>query len=522
MNDVLLRAIVSILTGALAGGLTNTVAIWMLFHPYRPPTLWRWPVRLLQGAVPKNQARLARAIGHAVGNRLLTEEDLTRVFAEPEFRAAFDDGLERFLHELLEVERGSLRDILGPEVMAEAAPIVEEVLDHAISRIEKRLDSAAFEEAVERRAATLSDYLADQPVSDVLTPSREARVAEAAEQWIAGAAESERFQRTVAEYLEHAADRLLIPSLTIRNLLPPGVTGTLQRAIADFVPLAIRRMGKALEDPGARERFEKAVHDVLRRFLQDLRFHQRVVAKMVLSGDAVKRVLDAIQVEGAERIAVLFTERKVEAAMARGIHGAIEDLLDRPVTDVLGNPGDPDVVEATDTISSWLTELVRDPSARSFVRERVEAALSRASKRTWAELIDDVPPHRVSEWIVAAARSDVAGTVYREAARRIAAAVLERPIGRPARWLPANGTRSIQGAIGDPLWLWMQSQIPAVVARLDVARRVEEKVRDFPVARMEELVRRVTERELRTIVYLGYALGAFIGCILVLVNHLLG
>lgn len=522
MNDALLRAIVSIVTGALAGGLTNTVAIWMLFHPYRPPTLWRWRVRLLQGAVPKNQARLARAIGHAVGNRLLTEEDLTRVFAEPEFRGAFDEGLERFLHELLEVERGSLSDLLGPEVMAGAAPIVDEVLEHAISRIENHIESEAFEEAVERRAANLSEYLADQPVSDVLTPSREASVAEAAEQWVANAAESERFQRTVAEYVEHAADRLLIPSLTIRDLLPPGVTGTLQHAIADFVPLAIRRMGKVLEDPGARGRFEMAIQDVLRRFMQDLRFHQRVVARMVLSGDAVKRALNTIQVEGAERIADLFKERRVEAALGRNIHDAIEDLLDRPVTDVLGHPGDPEVVEASDTISSWLVELVREPAARNFVRERVEAALRRASKQTWAELIDDIPPDRVSEWVVTAARSDVAGTVYREAGRRIAAAVLERPIGRPARWLPANAARSIQSAIGDPLWLWMQSQIPAVVAKLDVARRVEEKVRDFPVARMEELVRKVTDRELRTIVYLGYALGAFIGCILVVINYLMG
>ena len=522
MNDALLRAIVSIVAGALAGGLTNTVAIWMLFHPYRPPTLWRWRVRLLQGAVPKNQARLAHAIGHAVGNRLLTEEDLTRVFAEPEFREAFDDGLERFLHELLEVERGSLSDILGPEVMAEAAPIIDEVLDHAVSRIEKHLESAAFEEAVERRAATLSDYLADQPVSDILTPSREERIAVAAEEWVANAAESERFQRTVDEYLEHVAERLLIPSLTIRDLLPPGVTGTLQHAIADFVPLAIRRMAKVLEDPGARQRFERAIHDVLDRFMDDLRFHKKVVAKMVLSGDAVKKALNTIQVAGADRIAVLFTEPKVEAALDRNIHRAIEDLLDRPVTDVLGNPGDPEVIEASDTISSWLVELVRDPAARSFVRERVEAALGRASKQTWAELIDDIPPDRLSEWVVTAARSDVAGNVYREAARRIAAAVLERPIGRPARWLPANAPHSIQSALGDPLWLWMQSQIPAVVAKLDVARRVEEKVRDFPVARMEELVRRVTERELRTIVYLGYALGAFIGSILVLVNYLLG
>jgi uncharacterized membrane protein YheB (UPF0754 family) len=64
--------------------------------------------------------------------------------------------------------------------------------------------------------------------------------------------------------------------------------------------------------------------------------------------------------------------------------------------------------------------------------------------------------------------------------------------------------------------------VPDVVQRLNVARRVEEKVLEFPTPRMEELVRRVTDRELRLIVKLGYALGAFVGCVLVVVNALLG
>jgi len=59
-----------------------------------------------------------------------------------------------------------------------------------------------------------------------------------------------------------------------------------------------------------------------------------------------------------------------------------------------------------------------------------------------------------------------------------------------------------------------------VVERIDVARRVEEKVLDFPTPRMEELVRKVTDRELRLIVRLGYVLGAFIGVVLVAVNAL--
>ena len=51
-----------------------------------------------------------------------------------------------------------------------------------------------------------------------------------------------------------------------------------------------------------------------------------------------------------------------------------------------------------------------------------------------------------------------------------------------------------------------------------MARRVEEKVLHFPTARMEEIVRKVTDRELRLIVRLGYLLGAIIGLMMVAVD----
>ena len=59
-----------------------------------------------------------------------------------------------------------------------------------------------------------------------------------------------------------------------------------------------------------------------------------------------------------------------------------------------------------------------------------------------------------------------------------------------------------------------------MVHRINVAGRVEEKVLNYPTAQMEELVKRVTDRELRLIVRLGYVLGAAIGSILVLMDFL--
>lgn len=127
------RALLTVAFGALAGGITNTLAIWMIFHPYRPPRIGRWRLEFLQGAVPKNQPRLAAAIGRTVGGKLLTEEDLTRTFRQPEFRRAFDERLADFLSAVLHEERGPLRDLLPDSVFSEIEGIVDEAVDRGSS-----------------------------------------------------------------------------------------------------------------------------------------------------------------------------------------------------------------------------------------------------------------------------------------------------------------------------------------------------------------------------------------------------
>lgn len=521
MNEALLRAVLTVATGAVAGGLTNTLAIWMLFHPYVPPSLRGRRLRFLQGAIPKNQPRLASAIGQAVGTRLLTEEDLAAVVALPEFREAFDARLAKFCHDVLEEDRGSLHDELGAAAVAEIAPLAREALDRALARLRDYVHSDQFEEDAAGWAQDVAAFAAKQPVAGFLTPDREARMIESAGGWIDAAVAGRGFRRTVEAYVRRAADRLLDPELTIRDVLPAGAAETLKQGMAGFLPLAIRRLGSMLEDDGAKRRFEAAVREVLRRFLQDLKFHRRVVARLVMNEDTVNRALEAIQVEGADRIAEMLRDPPVQEAMAKRIGIAVADLMDRPVAHVFGDPDGAAASDAQAAVVDWVMELAGDETTRAFVLETLSAGASRASERTWGELLGGVPPERVARWLVSAARSEVAAGLCRDGATRLAKAAAARPIGRPARFLPPGASGDIPRALGDPLWTWLQRQVPPLVRKLDVAGRVETKVMEFPVERMEEMVRRVTDRELKTIVRLGYGLGAFIGLVLVALNYLL-
>ena len=515
----LITALVFIVAGALAGGLTNSIAIWSLFHPYEPPRIGKRSLTLLQGAIPKSQARLATAIGRTVGTRLLTPEDLSNTFSDESVRQAFDEHLSGFLDAVLHTERGSLRDLIPERMHEQTDEILQEVAEFGLARLREYLDSDAFAETLTERAGEIVQSIADEPVAGILTPARESAISEAVDDWITGAVESEDFTTAIDDYLGRAAHRLLEPTRTFEEVLPPGLVGAVEKAIAAYLPMAIRRLGSTLENEEARDKFKSFIHELLHRFLGDLKFHQRVVAKLIITESAVDKVLDTIEEEGAERLAEILQDETIQEAMAKGINDAIVDFLRRPVTAVMGGEEDESIVDARRTVTTWIVGVAQDPSSRSFLVEKLEVALDSVGAQTWGDIFEKLPPERLAEWLVSGARSEAAETLFREVATRLASSLPDRPIGTPANWLPEGAVKKLEEAMSDPVWEWLQTQVPSVIEQIDIAGRVEQKVLEFPPAKMEELVRKVTHKELRLIVRLGYLLGGLIGIALAILDR---
>ena len=522
MSDELIRAVITVLFGSMAGGLTNSVAIWMLFHPYESPRLGKRPLKMFQGAIPKNQARLAAAIGRTVGTRLLTPEDLGKTFSDESVRQAFNEHLSGFLDAVLHTERGSLRDLIPERMHDQTEGILQEVAEFGLARLREYLDSDRFAETLTDRAQEIVQSIADEPVAGILTPARESAISEGVEEWLTGAVESEDFGRAIDDYLGRATHRLLEPTRTFEEVLPLGLVGAVEKGIAAYLPIAIGRVGSTLEDNEARARFKTFIHELLHRFLGDLKFHQRVVAKLIITESSVDKVLDTIEEEGAERLAEVLRDPTMQEAIAGGINDAIVDFLRRPVASVLGGEEDESVLDARQTITAWIVDIAQDPTSREFLVEKLEVALEGVGARTWGQVLKKLPEDRVAEWLVSGARSQAAETLCREVATRLSSSLPDRPIGTPANWLPEGSARKMEEAMSDPVWEWLQTQVPSVIEQIDIAGRVEQKVLDFPPAKMEALVRRVTHKELRIIVRLGYVLGAMIGTALVIMNIILG
>lgn len=368
MNPLLAEFLLSVAVGTVAGGVTNAIAVWMLFHPYDK----RWG---FHGAIPKNKARLAKSIGRTVGEKLLTPKDLLDELQRAGFRETLDTRLAELIAQLLEVERGSLRELLPAPVLTE----------------------------VERALGGLGPAVADRVDAYTLTPAFEVRVREA-------------LARLRAEVGDRTVDEVLT-----------------EERRAELAAQAAKIATQLLEES--------------RR-----------------GGD-------------------------------RGAAAVVGDLL---------------------------LQMAGPERTRAFVERTIREALGRAGNRTWSSVLDAVGEDAVVRWVIEGARSPRLHQLAAEGAATGATALLDRPIGRPARFFADDASVRLAAMAGPAIWNWLETQLPRFVEQLDIPAMVERKVLGFSTARIEEIIRGVTQRELTMIVNLGYLLGAFIGVLTFLVRRLLG
>lgn len=97
--------------GSVIGYFTNYLAVKMLFRPLKPVKVGKFTLPFTPGIIPKGRDRLAKAIGGAVGNSLLTDEVLQETLLSDSMMEKVSDAVDKWLSENRENET-PLRELL--------------------------------------------------------------------------------------------------------------------------------------------------------------------------------------------------------------------------------------------------------------------------------------------------------------------------------------------------------------------------------------------------------------------------
>lgn len=92
MNPAVYIAI-SVTVAACIGGMTNFLAIKMLFRPLNEVKIGSMRLPFTPGLIPKRRADIARSLGEVVASYLVTAESLTELLHRPSFKAQWVEKL---------------------------------------------------------------------------------------------------------------------------------------------------------------------------------------------------------------------------------------------------------------------------------------------------------------------------------------------------------------------------------------------------------------------------------------------
>jgi uncharacterized membrane protein YheB (UPF0754 family) len=239
------------------------------------------------------------------------------------------------------------------------------------------------------------------------------------------------------------------------------------------------------------------------------------------------QTVEAIEQGGVDEIAALLREPEVQAKIAESVNHGVEELLDRPVSELLGDLTPERTERLRNALIDRILYLFRHPTTEEVVLTRINQAVASMAEKQVGDLLGLLGEERsrdltdqAADWVIETLRGQRVLGFLRAAIEHRTAWILSVPIGRIGDYLPGDAVRRIETIMFDPLWAFLQRRVPTAVAGLPVAQMVENKLRSYPITKVEELIWRVSRRELVLIIYLGGFLGALIGSAMLLLQSI--
>ena len=245
------------LLGAVIGYCTNWIAVKMLFKPLEPIKVFGRTLPFTPGVIPKNRGRIAAACGKAVGETLLTEDDLKAAFIGQQTKEKVTDALyekmtaEEFTEMTVE---GIGIEVIGEEKLDDVKGTVSAYLIERISKVLSEFDYCSVITDVGGRFVRekLNNPMISMMLNDNVIASFAAPAADSIREYIAGEGR-EKISEISTKEIDNICGMNIgntISSTDNKELIKTVIGEIYEKAVTKVIPLILHEIniGRIVEE----------------------------------------------------------------------------------------------------------------------------------------------------------------------------------------------------------------------------------------------------------------------------------
>jgi uncharacterized membrane protein YheB (UPF0754 family) len=491
------------------------LAIWMLFHPYKPVKLFGltvWP----QGMIPRHREKLAESIGNAVGNELVSQQTVfDALFETSFFHNKVGDFVGVYTNDLLSKVYPSFIDALPSHARAPILDTISALQYRLAEYIAAMLKSEETADAIEAFVDRQIDELLLRRLGDTFSEEQFSRALQFIQERLARLVNQQDLEEKIGSFVSGRLDDLARSNETLAETFTPETVAFIKERIDSQVPPIVQH----LADIATSQNTRKQIGALIKREVDDYYEQLSLIKKIFISRERIHREVDELVNKTLPtRVEEYLRGPAFEQEAEAFLNATIDNVLARPLNALVGQIESDKFDSIKREITNRILELAKSEelstSLSNYIREAVERfrpqTLGSALQQFDVDSIQRAKHFLTRSLVGLLSRDDTSRTVNLILTSQIER-LLVAPIGRLGDHVSRFSMERATKALVVRITAAARERLPTAIAEFDVGGLVRKKVSDYPIEKLEALVLSVASHHLKTIELFGAVIGFFLG-----------
>ena len=491
------------------------LAVRMLFRPRKPVKLLGITV-FPQGMIPRHRERLAKAIGKAVGEELVSQETVLEELFEKQFlqnkiRGVVDSYTDELLKQSYPSLIESLPEKLRGPLIESIALLQERIGDYVKNVIRSEETSETIQSFVEERIEELlsrrvSDAVSDEMFNDILG---------FLETRIRSVVNEPALEKAIQDFISGRVDELVKEQAPLRELFTEDAISLLKEKAFEQIDPVVHQLAELATEDRTKTQISSLIKSEVHNYYEQLPFFK----KIFVSRDNLLREVDELVDESLPKRIEETLQGDFFADEAQNFVGrSIDNALSRPLPELIGQVAPEQLEKLKAQLTMNILRVLQGEQMQRSISGYLADSIERIRPQRIGDIIHSTHPEAAAK-LRKILSGGLIGVLEREDTTEILNSVLSNqietlvnaPIGRLSDHVTEDQIREAGNAITDVIIDAAKQKLPQAIKDFDIGGVVREKVNNYPAEKLEALVLSVAKENLRMIELFGAAFGFFIG-----------
>ena len=491
------------------------LAVRMLFRPRRPIKFLGITV-FPQGMIPRHRARMAKAIGKAVGEELVSQETVLEELFEKEFLQRKIQGVvNSYTEDLLTQNYPSLIEALPENLRQPILNSVSTIQTRIGSYVENIVKSEETLDSIEGFISSRVDEVLSQTVSEAVTDETYGKVLSFLETRIRSVVREPTLEKKIEEFIGRRVDDLANTETPLSSMFTPDAISLLKDKATEQIEPIVHQLSELATEERTKNQISSLIKKEVHTYYEQLPFVKKIfVSRENLLQEVDDLVDDSLPKRLEETLKGDFFADEAE----RFVSKTIDTTLERPLPELIGQIAPEQLNKLKEQITRNILRVLQSDQMQKSISAYLTDSLENIRPQKIGELFYSAHPEAtikiketLSKGLIKILSNEDTTKIINSVLAKQIETLLHTPIGSLSNHLSEKQLIGAGESLTNTIISTAKAKLPEAIKEFDIGGVVRDKVNNYPAEKLESLVMSVAKEHLRTIELFGAVLGFILG-----------